>query len=181
MDSRTKLQRWHKMIPLKPITVLKKIHDDLKDRDVNWVVVGSLGLALRGISLEPYDIDIMTDRRGAYEMQRIFSKFVTKPIALRTSEKIQSHFGSLEIDGVKVEIMGDFQIRLPDGTWESPVNLEVFKETASVEGMQVPVLSLEFEYRANLKLGRTDKAEMIRKRITSETPSGTPHGKTHRE
>jgi len=29
--------------------------------------------------------------------------------------------------------------------------------------MQVPVLSLEYEYQAYLKLGRIDKAEMLRK------------------
>jgi hypothetical protein len=67
------------------------------------------------------------------------------------------------IDGIKVEIMGDIQKRLEDGNWESPVDLEHHKRIIEVEGMQVGVLSLEYEYQAYLKLGRIEKAEMLRK------------------
>jgi hypothetical protein len=34
--------------------------------------------------------------------------------------------------------------------------------------MKVPVLSLEYEYQAYMKLGRTDKAEMLRKWLYGE-------------
>jgi hypothetical protein len=34
--------------------------------------------------------------------------------------------------------------------------------------MQVPVLFLEYEYQAYLKLGRIDKAEMLRKWLQGE-------------
>ena len=67
------------------------------------------------------------------------------------------------IEGIKVEIMGDIQKRLIDGIWENPVDLEQYKRIVEVEGMQVPVLSLEYEYQAYLKLGRIGKAEMLRK------------------
>jgi len=67
------------------------------------------------------------------------------------------------IEGIKVEIMGDIQKRNKDGIWENPVDLEQYKRIVEVEGMQVPVLSLEYEYQAYLKLGRIDKAEMLRK------------------
>jgi len=67
------------------------------------------------------------------------------------------------IDGIKVEIMGDIAKRLEDGTWEEPVDLERYKQFVGVEGMQVPVLSLEYEYQAYLKLGRIEKAQMLQK------------------
>jgi len=152
-----------RMVSPQFINVLRKIHNRLKDCDVNWAVVGSLGLALRGIPIEPHDIDIMTDRLGAYEIGRIFLESVTKRVAPRTSETIQSHFGALEIDGVKVEIMGDFRVRLRDGIWEKPLEMTQYKQMAHVEEMLVPVLSLECEYQLSLKLGRTDKAEMLKK------------------
>lgn len=68
----------------------------------------------------------------------------------------------LEIDGIKVEVMGDIQKRLGDQSWEEPVQVEHYKHWVEVDGMRIPVLSLEYEYRAYLKLGRSDKAEILR-------------------
>ena len=41
--------------------------------------------------------------------------------------------------------------------------LEQHKRFIEVEGMHIPVLSLEYEYQAYLKLSRIDKAEMLEK------------------
>jgi len=150
------------MISLQFISALRELDGQLKASHVNWALVGSLGLALRGFPLEPHDIDIMTDREGAFEIQRVLSRSVIKPVALRISEKIRSYFGTLEIDGVKVEVMGDFQMRSPDGSWEEPVKLEFHKQHVSIDEMRVPVLSMEYEYEANLKLGRMDRASLLR-------------------
>jgi hypothetical protein len=51
------------------------------------------------------------------------------------------------------------------------VNLECHKRVIEVEGMQVPVLSLEYEYQAYLKLARIEKAEMLRKWLHGEHES----------
>ncbi|MBU4226817.1 hypothetical protein KJ830_10360 [bacterium] len=150
------------------LKVLRKINARLNNTCVNWVVTGSLGFALQGVPVEPNDIDIQTDKRGAYEIERHFSEFVTKKVALSSAERIRSHFGELMIDGIKVEIMGDIQKRNKDGSWENPVRLEYHKRVVEVEGMKVPVLSLEYEYQAYLKLGRIDKAEMLRKWLYDE-------------
>jgi hypothetical protein len=58
--------------------------------------------------------------------------------------------------------MGDLQKRLDDQSWEAPVKVEAYREWVDVGGMQVPVLSLAYEYQAYLKLGRREKAEMLR-------------------
>ena len=78
-------------------------------------------------------------------------------------EKIRSHFGTLMIDEIKVEVMGDIQKRLADGSWEEAVDLKQYKRVVEIEGMQVPVLSLEYKYQVYLKLGRIEKAEMLKK------------------
>lgn len=150
------------MLSKKHLNVLKKIYSQLKDKNINWVVTGSLGFALQGVPVEPNDIDIQTDREGAYEIERIFSEFVSKKVKFSSAERIRSHFGELIIDGIKVEIMGDIQKRLEDGNWEEPVNLERYKRFVEVEGMKIPVLSLEYEYQAYLKLGRIEKAKILK-------------------
>jgi len=156
------------LIDLKYIKVLRKIYERLNDGSVNWVVTGSLGFALQGVPVDVHDIDIQTDKEGAYEIERRFSEFVIKKVAFRSTDKIRSHFGILMIDGIRVEIMGDIQKRLEDGSWEEPVDLNRYKRFVEIRGMKIPVLSLEYEYQAYLKLGRTEKAEILKKWLQRE-------------
>lgn len=153
---------------------LREIHKRLKTSRVSWAVVGSTGLALRGVPLDPRDIDLMTDREGAYELERALSEFVTEKVFLRNSERLRSHFGRLDINGVDVEIMGDLRILLPDGTWEKLVDMDQSKQTVMFEGMSLPVLSLECEYAASLKLGRAERADMVRRHLLEKEQGREP-------
>ena len=150
------------MIAKAYLKVLEKIVNRLQDSPIVWVVTGSLGMALQGVPIEVHDIDIQTDRNGAYEIERRLAEYVVKPVTYSESERIRSHFGMLEIDGIKVEIMGDLQKRLDNQSWEEPVKVERYRRWVEVTGMRIPVLSLEYEYQAYLKLGRVEKAEMLR-------------------
>jgi Aminoglycoside-2''-adenylyltransferase len=166
------------VVPLNHLTALRKLYDRLNDTPINWAVVGSMSLALQGVPIEPHDIDISTDKAGAYETERLFGELVIKPVAFSSTDKIRSHFGAFVLDGVKVEIMGDVQTRASDGTWFEPDGLR-HKRIIEVEGMQVPVLSLEFEYQAYMRLERFEKAEAIQKRLLELAAKGEiPHGTT---
>ncbi len=156
------------MIESQYINTLRKIHARLKDCRAKWVVTGSLGMALQDMDIEVHDIDIQTDQQGAYEIESKFPEYVVAPVRYSESTRIHSHFGKLEIDGVKVEIMGDIQKRVDEQTWEEPVKVEHYRRLVEIEGMQIPVLSLEYEYQAYLRLGRVEKAEMLRKWLQNQ-------------
>ncbi|MDK2914184.1 MAG: hypothetical protein PWQ79_1099 [Thermococcaceae archaeon] len=155
------------MIPETHLEVLRRLYERLSQSDVTWAVTGSLGFALQGVPVEVHDIDIQTDREGAYEIERLFSEFVVEPVRFKESERIKSHFGALMIDGVRVEIMGDIQKKVND-KWEEPVDVKRYRRFVEVEGMKIPVLDLEYEYQAYLKLGRVDKAGMLRRFLEKE-------------
>ena len=53
-----------------------------------------------------------------------------------------------------MEIMGAVQKRLPDGSWEAPVNVADHLVFVDFEEHRVPVLTLEHEWRAYDRLGR---------------------------
>lgn len=144
------------------LNALRKIHNRLQDRQLNWAVTGSLGMALQGMTIEIHDIDLQTDRQSAYTIEKLFTNRVVVPVYFRESERIRSHYGALEIDGIKVEIMGDLQKSLGDQTWEEPVNVGHWLRWVEIDGMRIPVLSLEYEYQAYLHLGRTEKAHMLK-------------------
>lgn len=157
------------------LAVLRKICARLDGSNVNWALTGSLSFALQGVPVEPHDIDIQTDASGAYEIERLFSEFVTRKVAFSASERIRSHFGTLLIDGITVEIMGDIEKRLEDGTWEKPPDLAAHRRIIDVHGIQVPVLSLEYECQAYAKLGRVSKARMLQDALSQRTVPPEPH------
>jgi hypothetical protein len=160
------------MINPEYLKVLRIIESRLQNSNCNWVVTGSLGIALQGVPVAAHDIDIKTDKVGAYGIEGLFSEFVTKKVAFSTAERIRSHWGGLVIKGIQVDIIGDVQMRLENGTWEGPVDLESYKQFVEFAGMEVPVLSLAYEYQAYLKLGRLDKAELLGKWVSSQLSRG---------
>ena len=153
------------MIDMSYSKALRRIYKSLQDKPVNWVVTGSLSFALQDVPITPNDIDLQTDLAGALEIEQHLLKYVVRKVRFSTGEKIRSHFGELMINGIKVEIMGDVQKRQEDGNWEEPADLERHKQYVEFRGMTIPVLSLEYEYEAYMKLGMSEKAEMLKEAI----------------
>jgi hypothetical protein len=143
--------------------VLHQLCHHLPVDEVNWALTGSLNLTLQGMDLDVHDVDIQTDKPGAYEVEQRFSGYLVKKVEFRTSEKIRSHFGELSIEGVKVEILGDIQNPLPDGTWTYPADITMNRKFIDYHGMSLPVMSLEYECEVYIRLGRKERAEQIKR------------------
>lgn len=152
------------MLPQKYLNVLQKIYNKLSGTNINWVITGSTAFIIQGIPLAPNDIDIQTDERGAYQIEKCFKDFIKTKVRLSSDGKISSHFGCLEIDGIKVEIMGDIRKNI-NGVWEEPVDLRKYKKYISFKDMHLPVLDLEYEYEAYMKMGRVEKAMLLKEWI----------------
>jgi hypothetical protein len=156
------------------LEVLLKICRRLRDTKLDWALTGSLGMALQGVDVPVHDIDLQTDEQGAYAMERCFRDDVVKPVTHTISERIRSHLGALEIDGIKVEIMGAIEKRLDDGSWGAPVQVIRHRRWIDVRGVRVPVLSLEYEVEAYRKMGRIERAEMLKSWLEQRGASGGP-------
>lgn len=129
------------MIRPEIFVALKVVYYGLKEKGVNWVLVGSLSLALQGVDIDPSDIDILTDREGAFEFNKLFKEYEVEGVNFGSSEFFESYFGKFNIGGVKIELMGDLKEKR-DGEWFSFCGrLENFK-IVEVEGMRLPVSSL---------------------------------------
>lgn len=146
--------------------VLLKIKERIETEDENilWAVTGSVGLKLQGVPGQPEDIDIQTDKNGAYRIATIFEDHIRNPVHFKKNDKIQSHFGSLEINGVTVEVMGALQ-KKDEGKWEDPVNIAKCRKLIELAGEHIPVVSLEHEAEAYRRLGREEKAKRIKKYV----------------
>lgn len=153
------------MIDPRILITFQKIYPELTNpgrKSINWAVTGSLGMVLHGMQMDIHDIDIQTDKEGAYEIERRLVRHLVKLVHFKASERIRSYYGAFEIDGIKIEVMGDMQHLMPDQTWDSPVSLESYRDWVDHADMHIPVMSLELEVEAYQKMGRGEKAEMIK-------------------
>lgn len=136
---------------------LREVQNRLKGADIKWAVFGSTNLALRGIEIEPNDIDILTDEKGAYEIEKLFSKYSTRKVVYCSNGKVTSHFGALGIAGVKAEVVGDYTLNK-----DMQLILDV-KDRIMVnfENMEIPCVSLEEELVAYGKNNESEKKKLI--------------------
>lgn len=134
----------------------------LETSDVRWVVAGSLSLALQGVNVVPHDIDLLTDRQGAFRINAMLKKYEKKAVDYAETDKVSSFFGIFEIQGVKVEVMGDYRER--QGTkWVNLSKRLANPKIIEVDGMRLPVSSLEDQLMSYRRLKRPKDAEKIRK------------------
>ena len=157
--------RYNHVMALSPsfLPILHILHERLQGLPHPWALTGSVGMTLQGMDLEPHDIDLQSDRDGAYAIQERLAEFVTHPVVLRESEWTRSHFGALEIEGVKVEIMGDMRRRLPGAdAWSPALELAQLVHWVDFQSMHLPVMDLEHEQGAYAAMGRTERSEKIR-------------------
>jgi hypothetical protein len=75
--------------------------------------------------------------------------------------RIRSHFGELNVGGVRVEIIGDMELLSEGGGWRLFLDEERI-HFIELEGAEIPVRSLEQEVEANMRLGKHERAERLR-------------------
>lgn len=151
----TSLQESHR-------AAVKRLAKRIAEHDILWALTGSTSFVLQGVSLSPNDIDVQTTEEGAYAIEDLFEEHVTDPVTFSKAESIRSHFGAFDLEGVRVEVMGDLQKRSEDGTWGVPPDLTEHKRTVDLDGTKIPVLSLEYEAEAYEQVGRTERADLLR-------------------
>jgi hypothetical protein len=76
---------------------------------------------------------------------------------------MRSYRGAMTVEGVDVELLGDIQRRREDGAWGAPADVDALRVFVTFAGRQIPVLPLEYEITAYQQMGRTEKAEAIRR------------------
>jgi hypothetical protein len=152
------------MLNKKVISALKIIYERLKKGKINWVLVGSVNLALQGIKIRTKDIDILTDTKGAFKANKLLKEYEVEPVKLEwwklKNRKILSYFGKLKIKGIKVEIFANKE----GGKKQKFLKRELlFRKFIKFKGMKLPVAPLEEELKVYRQLGREKDLIRIKK------------------
>ncbi len=149
-------------LPARHAAVLLQLLRLVPPEETLWAVTGGAGLRLQGVPVQVGDLDLQTDRATAEVFASRLSGHLRTPLHWRVSPRVRSWFAAFEMDGVRVEVMGGLQKRLPDGRWERRVDLAAVRRWVTWRGRSVPVIDLAHEARAYAILGRLEKAALIR-------------------
>jgi hypothetical protein len=125
-------------------------------------------LRLQGVDLPVNDLDLQTDGKTIFRLEKQLAEFMKTPVHFWESEHTLSYHGQAEINGLQVEFLGDMRHRRPDGTWEPPLSIESVLVWIEWHHLQIPVLALDHEALAYEKMGRVQKAELIRSAMRKE-------------
>lgn len=141
---------------------LRILLEQVPPLEVTWMLTGSGGLRLQGVDIPVHDLDIQGDVAAMDEIARCIPYAVQVKPAWRESPQIRSHYGKLKLCGLKVELMGNIQHFLTDGSWSQVVDSSTWCRWVTWQGYQVPVIDLAYEAQAYEELGRFEKACLIR-------------------
>lgn len=133
-----------------------------------WALTGSAGLRLQGVDLTVHDLDLQTDGKTIYLLEKELAGFMKNPVHVWETEHTLSYHGQAEVYGLQVELLGDIRHRGADGAWQPPLDIPSVLVWVEWHDVEIPVLSLAHEALAYEKMGRTQKAELIRSAMKKE-------------
>ena len=95
----------------------------------------------------------------------MLSEYLIEEVAFKESEKFKSYFGKFEIEGVPVEIMGEWQIKDNKGIWSQPFNPSERIRLDKGDKDDIYVTAIEDELKMFALMGRWIAYQKIKKQI----------------
>jgi hypothetical protein len=125
------------LISLEISQALEQINTILKKKGMKWLVGGSCGLLLQGVSLlqPPRDLDIYVDKTAASIMYNTLRAYSIDSLQQSETDIYISLLSHFQIAHVPVELVGGFEVRAKQSLY------------------RVEVEDVLYEYRIPVKLG----------------------------
>lgn len=152
-------------IPQNFIPTIKYLAEVLKG--YQYAIRGTASLVLQNYDMNVDDIDILADASTALAFDSLCGVCRVSPctgshpaqgltlqrVEYRESPKFKSYYGKYEINGIQVEIMGEWKILGPKNSWGTPFDASE-RQPIAVEGTEVWVTTVESELKMYQQMGR---------------------------
>jgi len=133
--------------------------------DAAWLVGGSAGLMLRGLSLPrpPSDLDLYADEPDAARLHRVLAPYaIDRPEQSRTElyDSVLSHY---RMGALQIELVGGFTITHASGIYRTETREVLLPETEyeQVADGRIALVPLVHELLFNALRGRDDRTALI--------------------
>jgi len=142
-------------------------------RDFQYAFRGTASLVLQGMQMNVADIDIVGNEEAALACNDLLAKYLVEEVTFKESAKFKSYFGKFEVEGIPVEVMGEWQIKDTKGRWNEPFDASA-RKLISLNGDKVYVTSIEEELAVFAKMGRWTAYQKIKKQLPSIEKEAQP-------
>lgn len=139
---------------------LEKFCKIVNGKDIDWWLTGSCATCIRGIDLNPHDVDIMIDSKDKAELTELFQDYLIEPI-IDTGGWLTKDFGVIFME-TRIDIASD-----PNPILDKPEPIDCgpyakeHLETVSWRGYDIKIPPLKLQLTANKKRGRFDRVKKI--------------------
>lgn len=139
-----------------------KITKAFEQANIHWGIGGSKLLSYYHMTDTVNDLDLLIDKKDIENALTILSTMGEQIVIPQKDEYLTEHFNRFTIDGIEIDVMCNFRIQHKNGVFEFPFNAGSPVIEGTVEGVKVPLTSLEAWYIAYLLMHNRDKkVEMI--------------------
>jgi hypothetical protein len=142
-----------------------------------WALGGDVAEVISGVNVRPNRVAIVTTRDGCDEIARTLAKYQIEPpwVVERELERdanvdlkphkvwIKSYTSRFNVEGSRLDVYGDLQIKVGDWDWGDPLDFE--PDYVYVVGLKVPIVPLKMKSELYTGLGWTDRAEKIHEAV----------------
>ncbi|WP_349948654.1 hypothetical protein ABFV83_09635 [Lacrimispora sp. BS-2] len=143
------------------LTVLSQIAKELNQKNVTWAIGASLLLYFKGITSEFHDIDIIAVEEDAEIIKDVLLSLGNLQKPNPNAKYKSKSFMEFIVDGVDIDVMAGFTIVNNDKEYYFPLKKKEINDYTEVNGIGIPLHSLE-EWRNYYELmGRDEKVKMI--------------------
>jgi hypothetical protein len=150
----------------------------LKGVEAKWAIGGDAAEVICGVNVKPDRVTIVTTAEGCDEICSSLVRYQkrhpeTREVTLERRAdisgkfypvQVRSRFGELKLEGSKVEVHGDVQIKVGDWDWGDSIDFE--PNYVNVVGRKVPTVPLQLKTELYMGLGWLDRIEVMTKSLT---------------
>ena len=143
------------------LIVLSQIAKELNQKNVTWAIGASLLLYFKGITSEFHDIDIIAAEEDAEIIKDVLLSLGTLQQPNPNLKYKSKSFMEFIVDGIDIDVMAGFTIVDNNKEYYFPLKKGEINDYTKVNGIEVPLHSLE-EWRNYYELmWREEKVKMI--------------------
>ena len=153
--------------------VMKIINKAALKQGVSFCLSGTTSLFLQGINVKPNDLDLCVANDAAFKLVKALKKYCVQQVEFGELETLSSWRGVLKINGIEVDVLGDFKVKVDDKWF--PVGARRLEEKNFVEynGIQVMCSSFRLHLLSYKAMGRDkdkEKIKLIESKLNENKP-----------
>jgi hypothetical protein len=151
------------------LKVLAEIGRVLDEKEITWAIGASLLLYLKGMVSSFHDIDLLVAEKDLKKLKEALSPFgKSEPSKLNNRYKTKE-FLEYCLEGVEIDVIAGFGIVSGGKDYYFPLTKEGIKERILVNGVSIPLMSVQ-DWRVYYALmGRAEKVSLIDSAMAEKT------------